>query len=85
MYFTTFGYKKFMNNVLDAKITRKKLVNESGLNEKIRTLPAKEEIKTLATRTELKAGQDKIVKLETYDLCLFIGQSCFFNDGAQVT
>ena len=59
-----------MNNVLDAKISGKKIVNESGLNEKIRTLSAKEEIKTLATKTELKAEQDKIVKLQTYDLSL---------------
>ena len=40
-------------------------------------------MKTLATKAELKAKQDKIVKFQTYDLSLFIGQSYFFNDGAQ--
>ena len=30
-----------MNNVLNAKITAKKLVNESGLNENIQTLATK--------------------------------------------
>ena len=44
-YFTTFDYNKFTTNILDAKITAKKLVNQSGLNEKIKTLEAKEEIK----------------------------------------
>ena len=42
-YFTTSDYNKFTNNILDAK-TAKKLVNESGLNEKIKTLATKEEI-----------------------------------------
>ena len=32
-----------MHDVLDAKLTAKKLVNESGLNEKIKTLVTKEE------------------------------------------
>ena len=48
-------------------------MNESGLREKI---------KTLATKSESKPEQDKIVKLQTYDLILFISQSYTFNDGA---
>ena len=40
-YFTTSDYNKFINNILDAKIMRKKLVNESGVNEKIKTLATK--------------------------------------------
>ena len=43
----------------------------------------KEEIKALPKKVELKAEQDKIVKIETYDLSLFIGQSYFNNDGSQ--
>ena len=58
--FTASDYNKLTNNRLDVKITEKKIVNESGLNEKIKTLATKEEIKTKA---ELKAEQDKIVKL----------------------
>ena len=83
-YFTTSDYNKFMSNAIEAKITQKKLVNESYLNEKIKTLATKEEIKTLAAKVKLKAEQDKIVKLQTYDLSLFIGQSYFTNDGAQL-
>ena len=40
-------------------------------------------IKSLATNAELKAEKNKILKLQTYDLSLFIGQSYFVNDGAR--
>ena len=44
------------------------LVNESGLNEKIKISTTKEKIKKkIATKAELNAEQDKIVKLQTYD------------------
>ena len=62
-----------------------KLVNESGLNEKTKCLIAEKETKILAIKTELKAEQgSRIVKLQAYDLTLFIGQSYFFSDGASV-
>ena len=83
-YFTTSVYNTFKKNILDAKLTRKKLVNECGLNEKIKKLAKKKEIKTLATKAELKAERHKIIKLQTYDSSLFIGQSYFVNDGAQL-
>ena len=83
-YFTTSDYNKFTNNTLDSKITQKKLINEYDLNEKIKKISNKRKIKTLATKAELKAEQDKIIKLQTYDLRLFIGQSYFNNDGAQI-
>ena len=35
------------------------------------------------TQAALIAEQDKIVKLETYDLSLFNGQSYFNDDGSQ--
>ena len=35
-YVTTSDYNKFTSNILDAKITHKKLVNKSGLDEKIK-------------------------------------------------
>ena len=61
-------------------ISGKKLVNKSGLNEMI--LATKE--KKIETKAELKAEQDKTVKLQTYDLSPFIGQSYFVNDGTQL-
>ena len=83
-YFTISDYNKFTKNILDAKITVKKLVNESGLNGKIKTLATKKDIKKSATKAKLKAEQDKVVKLQTYDLSLFIDQSYFINGGAQL-
>ena len=41
-------------------------------------------MKTLVTNAELQAEQDKTVKLQTYDLSLFIGQSYFNNDGSKL-
>ena len=41
--FTASDYNKVTNNMLDAKITAKKLVNESGLNEKSKKLAIKSE------------------------------------------
>ena len=83
-YLTTSDYNKFTSNTLGTKITQKNLVNEYDLNEKIKTLATIEEIKTLAAKGELHAEQDKIVKLQTYDLSLFIRQSYFNNDDAQL-
>ena len=40
------------------------------MNEKIKTLTTKEKI-ILATKAELKAEQDEIVNLQTYDLIHF--------------
>ena len=40
--------------------------------------------KTVKTKAELRAEQDKIIKLQTYDLSPFIGQSYFANDGAEL-
>ena len=48
----------------------------------MKTLAKKEEIKKLATKGELKAEQNKMVKLHTYDLCYSIGQSYFVNNGS---
>ena len=59
---------KFTNNILDAKITEKKLANESGSDDNMKTPATKGEVNTLVIKAELKADQDKIVKLETHDL-----------------
>ena len=69
-YFTLSDYNKYRSNTLDPKIAQKKLIDEYDLDRKI-----KEEIKTLAIKPKLKADKDKIVKLQTYDLSLFIDQS----------
>ena len=42
-----------------------------------------EKIKTLATKAELKAEPDKIVKLETHDSSYFLVKIFFGDDGSQ--
>ena len=81
-YFITSDYNKFTSNTLDAKLKQKKLINECDLNGKTKALTTKEEIKTLATKAELKSEGNKIVN-ETYDLSILIAQSYFNNDGSQ--
>ena len=44
----------------------------------------KKGIKKLAAKAQLKPEQNKIVKLQNHDLSLFIGQSYYVNDGAQL-
>ena len=50
----------------------------------MKTSVTKGEMEKLAKKTELKAEQDKIGKLKTYDLNLFIGQKYFANIRAQL-
>ena len=50
----------------------------------MKKVATKEEIKQLAAKAKLKVEQGKIKNFQTYDLSLFIGQSYFVNDGAQL-
>ena len=47
-------YNKFTNNILDTKITVKNVFNGCGLNEKIKILTTKEEIKKISDRDRIK-------------------------------
>ena len=48
------------SDIFDGMIKKNKLVNQPGLNEKIKILAAKDEIKTVATKAELIAEQVQI-------------------------
>ena len=76
-------YDKCTYEILDANIKNKELVNKSDISKFINNFDLDKNIETLATKADLKAEQDKIVKLQTYDSSLYIGQSYFFNDGPQ--
>ena len=73
--FTIFGYNKFTNDRLHAKIKDKKLVNECHIFGFINDSDLDEKIKTLATKAELKAEQDKIATLQMHGLSYFIGNN----------
>ena len=67
--------------IFGVKIKEKKLINESDISGFINKSDSK--IKQLATKAELKAEQDKIVKLETYELSHFLGKNLYGNGGSQ--
>ena len=54
--FSTSEYNKVTNNILDTKITQKKLINEYDLNKKIITFATKEEIKKMSNKGRIKSG-----------------------------
>ena len=56
-YFTSSDYNKFASDILDAKIKQKELANKSDISNLVKNSDL------LATKAELKAKQDKIVKL----------------------
>ena len=60
-YFTTSDYNKFTNDIVNAKIKEKDLVNESNISNLVKNSYLNAKLKTLETKAELKADQDKIV------------------------
>ena len=69
-----------MNEISDNKIKEKKLVNESYITGFINSSDLDQKITTLKTKAELKAEQDKIVKLQAFDSSYFCGKSYFEDD-----
>ena len=69
-----------MNEISDNKIKEKKLVNESYITRFINSSDLDQKITTLKTKAELKAEQDKIVKLQAFDSSYFCGKSHFEDD-----
>ena len=60
---------------------KKKIVNESHISRFINNTDLDERIKKTATTAELKAEQDKITKLQTYNFSYFLGKNFFGNNG----
>ena len=81
MYFTSSDYNKFMSEIIDTKI--KELVNKSNISRFINDSDLNKKIETLATKAELNAEQDKLVKLETYDLNYFLGKIFVGDDDSK--
>ena len=63
-YFTTSDYNKFTNEIIDNKIKEKELVKKCDISGFRNNSVLNKEITTPATKAELKAKQDKIVKLQ---------------------
>ena len=56
-----------MNETLDAKTNEKELLGKSNISNPEKSLDLIIRLKTLAAKADLKAEQDKIVKLQTHD------------------
>ena len=59
------------------------MVDKSAIAGFINNADLNKKVATLATKAELKADQDKTVKLETNDLNYFLGKIFFGDDGSQ--
>ena len=62
-YITTADYNKFISETLDAKIKQKELIDKSAIAGFINNADLNNKVAAWATQTQLKAEQDKIIKL----------------------
>ena len=56
-------YNKLIRNILDAKIKEKVLIDKSAISGFVNNADLNKKVVTLATKVELKAGQNKTIKL----------------------
>ena len=84
-YFTKCNYNKFMSDILDSKIKKKKKkkANKCDIPNLVRNSDLNSKLPTLATESELKAEQYKIGKPQTHDLSYFLGKNFFCDDGLE--
>ena len=59
------------------------MVNQSYIYNLVKHSDLNTKLATLAIKVELKAEQDKIVKLQTYDYSYFFGKIFFGEDSFQ--
>ena len=71
-YFITSDCNKFTSDILDVKIKQKELLNKSIISNLVKSSDLNTRFTTLAQKAELKAEQDKIVKLKAFDSSYFL-------------
>ena len=64
-------------------VKEKKLVDQSDISNLIKYSDVMTKLATLATKAQLKAEKDKIVKLQTFDLSYSVVKGHFEDDGTQ--
>ena len=82
-YFTTSDFNKFRKYIIDARVKEQELVNKSDISNLVKIRDLKTKFVTLATKAELKAEQDKIVKLQSFDSNHFCSKSQFKDNDNQ--
>ena len=76
-------YNKFASQTLNAKIKQKKLFDKSAFAGFISSTDLNKKVTTSAKKAELKAGQDKITKLQAFDSSYFRGKNHFEDDSTR--
>ena len=71
---------KWTKDILDANAKKDKLVNESGLNEKIKTLATKED-KNISNRNNIKSRTRQNCETLNVDLSYFLAKKISGDDG----
>ena len=72
-YITTTDYSKLSEDIINNNIKSKGLVNKNDFAGSINnTNLGKKKVATLATKSELKADQDKMLKLQEFDSVLLL-------------
>ena len=66
-YCTTFNHNKFTSEIFETKTKEKGFVDKSNKSDLVKSFDLNTKLATLATKTELKAEQDKIMNLEAFD------------------
>ena len=82
-YFTNCDSKKFTSDILHTKIKQKKIVNKCYISNLVKNSDLNTKLATLAKKGELKAGLDKIVKLQEFYSSYFHVKNFFGDDGFQ--
>ena len=83
-YITTADYNKFTKDIVASSIKSKNLVDKSAIAGFISNAKLDKKVAALASKAELKAEQDKMIKLQAFDSSYFRGKSYFVdNDGTQ--
>ena len=70
-YFTTCGYNKLTNEIIDNKIHEKQLAKKSDFYGFTNNTNLGQALATIATKVGLKTEQDKTVKCQAFDLSYF--------------
>ena len=76
---------KHLGDIKGCKGKTKKLVDKSDISDLVKNFDLRTKLATLATKAELKADQDKILKLQTHGLSYFLDKNCFGDDGFRNT
>ena len=82
-FITTAVYNKFTKGIVANNIKSEKLVGKSTIAKLINNADLDKTVAILATKTELKVVQDKIIKSQAFTSSFFEGKSHFEDDDTQ--